>query len=90
MYESLIKSTREEMAIRKTRFVCISDTHNAGGAFHIPKGDVLIHAGDLTNQGTYSELQKAITWLQGIDGFQSKIVIAGMSLFRVLPCSPLC
>ena len=35
--------------LRKTRIVVISDTHNASpkdGAFKLPKGDVLIHAGD--------------------------------------------
>lgn len=40
---------------RKTRIVCISDTHNC--TVRLPKGDVLIHAGDLTNQGTYSEVR---------------------------------
>jgi len=61
---------------RKTRFVCISDTHNCGGAFRLPKGDVLIHAGDLTNQGSFAELQKAVKWLEEAD-FETKIVIAG-------------
>ncbi|KAH8909147.1 Metallo-dependent phosphatase [Coniochaeta sp. PMI_546] len=59
---------------RKTRFVCISDTHNC--TVKLPKGDVLIHAGDLTNQGSYSELCKAIQWLEKAD-FEVKIVIAG-------------
>jgi predicted phosphodiesterase len=65
--------------MRKTRFVCISDTHNASpnGAFKLPKGDVLIHAGDMTNQGSYSELQKTIKWIEEAD-FEAKIVIAGM------------
>lgn len=63
---------------RKTRFVCISDTHNAfpGGGFTLPKGDVLIHAGDLTNQGSFKELQQAVKWL-GEAEFETKIVIAG-------------
>jgi hypothetical protein len=63
---------------RKTRFVCISDTHNAcpGGPFTLPKGDVLIHAGDMTNQGSFSELQKTVKWLEEAD-FETKIVIAG-------------
>lgn len=39
---------------KRTRFVCISDTHNS--TVKLPKGDVLIHAGDLTNQGSYSEV----------------------------------
>lgn len=41
--------------LRRTRFVCISDTHNS--RFKLPPGDVLIHAGDLTNQGSYSEVR---------------------------------
>ncbi|TAQ89101.1 hypothetical protein B7494_g2592 [Chlorociboria aeruginascens] len=68
----------EPKLMRKTRFVCISDTHNASpnSAFKLPQGDVLIHAGDLTNQGTYSELQKTIQWIEEAD-FEAKIVIAG-------------
>jgi len=66
--------------LRKTRFVCVSDTHNASpanGSFSLPKGDVLVHAGDLTNQGTLSELQKTVDWIKQAD-FEAKIVIAGM------------
>ncbi|KAL2268495.1 hypothetical protein VTJ83DRAFT_3341 [Remersonia thermophila] len=59
---------------RRTRIVCISDTHNT--TVKLPKGDVLIHAGDLTNQGSYSELSKAIRWLEKVD-YEAKIVIAG-------------
>lgn len=61
---------------RRTRIVCISDTHNC--TVKLPKGDVLIHAGDLTNQGSYSELSKTIAWLEKAD-FEAKIVIAGMT-----------
>ncbi|KAF4983424.1 hypothetical protein FZEAL_1153 [Fusarium zealandicum] len=59
---------------RRTRFVCISDTHNCTPK--LPKGDVLIHAGDLTNQGSYPELSKTVAWLEQAD-FEAKIVIAG-------------
>ncbi|KAK4189106.1 Metallo-dependent phosphatase-like protein [Podospora australis] len=59
---------------RRTRIVCISDTHNS--TVKLPKGDVLIHAGDLTNQGSYSELFRTIQWLEKAD-FEAKIVIAG-------------
>jgi 3',5'-cyclic AMP phosphodiesterase CpdA len=64
--------------MRKTRFVCISDTHNASApsSFQLPRGDVLIHAGDLTNQGSHSELQKALQWLEDAD-FEAKIIVAG-------------
>ncbi|KAK4138530.1 Metallo-dependent phosphatase [Trichocladium antarcticum] len=59
---------------RRTRIVCISDTHNS--TVKLPKGDVLLHAGDLTNQGSYSELSRAVQWLEKAD-FEAKIVIAG-------------
>ncbi|KAL2131148.1 hypothetical protein VTI74DRAFT_5478 [Chaetomium olivicolor] len=59
---------------RRTRIVCIGDTHNSTPK--LPKGDVLIHAGDLTNQGSYSELSKAVQWLEKAD-FEAKLVIAG-------------
>lgn len=65
---------------RKTRFVCVSDTHNTSpdiGAFKLPKGDVLIHAGDLTKQGTSAELRKTLDWIENAD-FEEKIVIAGV------------
>ncbi|EHA56870.1 Ser/Thr protein phosphatase [Pyricularia oryzae 70-15] len=66
--------TPKPARVRRTRFVCISDTHNH--ELKLPKGDVLIHAGDLTNQGTFSELSKAVRWLEKTD-FEAKIVIAG-------------
>lgn len=59
---------------RRTRIVCISDTHNC--TVKLPKGDILIHTGDLTNQGSLSELTKAIQWLEKAE-FEVKIVIAG-------------
>ncbi|QSZ30622.1 hypothetical protein DSL72_000179 [Monilinia vaccinii-corymbosi] len=64
---------------QKTRFVCISDTHNGSphGSFKLPKGDVLIHAGDLTKQGNHSELEKSLKWIEDAD-FEAKIIIAGM------------
>lgn len=68
--------------LQTVRVVCISDTHNANpadGAFKLPKGDVLIHAGDLTTQGTYRELQKTLSWIKNAD-YAAKIVIAGQFL----------
>ncbi|RMY88081.1 hypothetical protein D0864_06716 [Hortaea werneckii] len=63
----------------KIRIVCISDTHNKapGEGYTLPPGDILIHAGDLTNQGSLSEIQKAVTWLSQQTTFSAKIVIAG-------------
>jgi len=65
----------------KTRIVCISDTHNQQPS--LPKGDILIHAGDLTNQGSASELTKAVNWLEKQD-FEVKVIIAGIhSLYTI-------
>lgn len=66
------------MTTSKLRIVCISDTHNAapGEGYTLPKGDILIHAGDLTNQGSSTELRKALAWLRKAD-YAVKIVIAG-------------
>ena len=64
----------------RTRIVCVSDTHGytpQQGVFKLPKGDVLIHAGDLSNQGSLSELRRAVEWIEKSD-FEVKIVIAGL------------
>jgi Icc-related predicted phosphoesterase len=63
--------------LRKMRIVCISDTHNQTPK--LPRGDVLIHAGDLTNQGSYSELKKTVEWLERQD-FEAKVVVAGTDI----------
>lgn len=63
---------------QKLRIVCISDTHNAspGSGYTLPPGDILIHAGDLTNNGQPSEIRKALAWLHEVN-YEHKIVIAG-------------
>lgn len=59
---------------RRTRIVCISDTHNC--TVKVPAGDVLIHSGDLTNTGSYKELQKQIEWIAR-QPHEVKIVVVG-------------
>ncbi|KAK4238323.1 hypothetical protein C8A03DRAFT_15208 [Achaetomium macrosporum] len=54
--------------------VCVSDTHNSQPT--LPHGDVLIHAGDLTQSGSSRELQETIDWLRA-QSHPIKIVIAG-------------
>lgn len=56
--------------------MCISDTHNQTPA-RLPPGDILIHAGDLTNSGTYKELSRAAEWLRNLKGYEYKIVVPG-------------
>jgi predicted phosphodiesterase len=69
------------VACRKTRIVCVSDTHGYSpmqAGFRLPPGDVLIHAGDLSNQGSKSELQRTMQWIHDAD-YEAKIVVAGQS-----------
>ena len=69
----------DEDLVKRTRFVCVSDTHNASpndGAFKLPEGDVLVHAGDLTKQGTLTELKKTLDWIEKAN-FEAKLVVAG-------------
>ncbi|KAJ5701058.1 hypothetical protein N7488_008606 [Penicillium malachiteum] len=54
--------------------VCIFDNHNA--QIEVPDGDILIHAGDLTQSGSWKELHAAIIWLGSLP-HPTKIVIAG-------------
>lgn len=56
------------------RVVCISDTHNKQPA--LPPGDILIHAGDLTENGSFNEVQAGLDWLSS-QAHQHKILIAG-------------
>lgn len=56
------------------RVVCISDTHS--NVVSVPHGDLLIHAGDLTNAGTVEQIQAQIDWLASLP-HREKIMIAG-------------
>lgn len=56
------------------RLVALSDTHTH--KIDVPSGDVLIHAGDLTNTGSVAELNKALMWLGSLP-HRRKIVVPG-------------
>ena len=43
----------------------------------LPKGDVLIHAGDISNRGGEKDVTNFIHWFQNIEGFDTKIFISG-------------
>ncbi|KAJ7168413.1 Metallo-dependent phosphatase-like protein [Mycena crocata] len=59
------------------RLVCISDTHNhLLPPSAVPTGDILIHAGDLTQSGTLSEMRLALNWMRSLP-HPHKIFIAG-------------
>jgi predicted phosphodiesterase len=61
------------------RIVCISDTHSLQDLMThpIPKGDVLLHSGDISNKGGEKDVTNFVHWFQNIEGFDYKIFIAG-------------
>jgi len=61
------------------RIVCISDTHSLqNNMLHsLPKGDVLIHAGDISNKGGEKDVKDFIDWFQNLGGWDQKIFISG-------------
>ncbi|KPM37952.1 hypothetical protein AK830_g8599 [Neonectria ditissima] len=56
------------------QIVCISDTHNKRP--ELPVGDILIHAGDLTENGSFDEMQAELKWLSD-QPHRYKIFVAG-------------
>ncbi|KAF8893323.1 Metallo-dependent phosphatase-like protein [Infundibulicybe gibba] len=71
-------STRTQISDpTRIRLVCISDTHNhLLPESSIPLGDILIHAGDLTQSGTVRELCATLDWLRSLP-HPHKVLIAG-------------
>jgi Icc-related predicted phosphoesterase len=61
------------------RLVFISDTHNHID-FKIPKGDILVHSGDLTMMGRVPEVVKSAEWLGKLKdshGFKAIVLVPG-------------
>lgn len=58
------------------KLVCISDTHMMHNRLEMPDGDVLIHAGDICNEGKLPEVRSFATWLDR-QPYKHKIIIAG-------------
>ncbi|TVY41574.1 putative rhamnogalacturonate lyase C [Lachnellula occidentalis] len=57
-----------------TCIICISDTHNTKPS--LPEGDILLHAGDLSQYGLFDEIQAQLDWLNA-QPHRYKIIIAG-------------
>ena len=58
------------------RVVLISDTHGKHRDIKLPKGDILIHAGDMTNVGELVQFEDFNKWM-GEQDFEHKIAVAG-------------
>ena len=61
------------------RLVCISDTHSLHHDMlhELPKGDVLVHAGDISNRGGQRDVTDFINWFKNLGGWDQKIFISG-------------
>lgn len=57
------------------KFVTISDSHGQHGKLQLPKGDVIIHAGDISQRGEENEIHDFLNWFTHLD-FKYKIFIA--------------
>jgi len=58
------------------KIVAISDTHCRHKSVKLPKGDLLIHAGDISYRGKSTEMIDFLDWFAGLP-FPHKIFIAG-------------
>lgn len=58
------------------RLVAMADTHGSHRQLDVPDGDVLVHAGDLTQRGTLAQLEDVADWLRSLP-HRHKVVIAG-------------
>lgn len=58
------------------KIIAISDTHGKHNQLSLPKGDMIIHAGDISSRGHKSEVDRFLRWYSQLD-YQYKIFIAG-------------
>lgn len=58
------------------RVVAISDTHGLHNQLQLPKGDLLLHSGDVSKRGKEQEIIAFLHWFSQQD-FKYKIFIAG-------------
>lgn len=64
------------------KFAVISDTHGQHEKVIVPNVDCLIHCGDITSMGTWSEIKEFMKWFANID-VRTKIFVAGNHDFHV-------
>lgn len=59
------------------RLVCLSDTHGLHARVAVPAGDVLVHAGDMTEHGTEAQVRDFLAWFATVGTFGHRLLIAG-------------
>ena len=74
------------------RIVCVSDTHTFEYAHHVPEGDVLIHAGDVSLAGTFYEVRRELDIINSFP-HKHKILVPGNhdwifqnNIEKITPC----
>lgn len=71
-------SSDEQASENAVRLVIISDTHAHHRQLQLPKGDILIHAGDFTNYGKLTDIHEFNTWLgEQKNHFEKIYVVTG-------------
>ncbi|KFY19864.1 hypothetical protein V491_04157 [Pseudogymnoascus sp. VKM F-3775] len=68
------KPTQLPQIVDPITIVCISDTHTTQP--QLQEGDLLLHAGDLSQNGSFNEIQAQLDWLN-TQPHKHKIVIGG-------------
>lgn len=74
LYSACVRPVTQTSRKDTIRVICISDTHNTRP--ELPVGDVLIHAGDLTENGSFDEIQTELRWLSSQTHLY-KVFVAG-------------
>lgn len=64
------------MKNKPLKIVAISDTHGQHRSLKLSKGDIIIHAGDVSKVGRPEEIQDFLDWFSKLK-FRYKILIAG-------------
>jgi Icc-related predicted phosphoesterase len=65
------------------RIIHLSDTHMLHRRLEVPAGDVLVHSGDFTGEGTFDDYTDVFSWLDSMP-HKHKLLVAGNhdSLFQ--------
>ena len=58
------------------KFIAISDTHGCHRQLKLPTGDVLLHSGDVCNQGNVEHVEDFIDWFDSLE-YKYKIFLRG-------------
>lgn len=58
------------------KIIFISDTHGKHHRIELPEGDMIIHSGDISDNGRVNEVEEFLAWFTSLD-YKYKIFIAG-------------